>query len=1131
MTKPALTAPVRGLKHGLLSSAAASLVLTAGPVGGALAQQSTEVAAETTAPLLTSATGDLTITAEGSVVVSQGAAVTIDADADVVQDGALTLETENDDAIGVLVTGDVTGSYAQTGSITVTSELETVQNEAPADFPGGRFGFLVAQDARLDGDVTFAEGSSIAVDSAGGAAVSVLGEVTGDLTVLADISVQGEDAIGVHVAGDVGGDALIGPAAAGANAPDIQVRGVNASGVVVDGDVGGRLTVARTVGVTGFTSGFAPDDDGDDDCPIGSDGTVGLCDDVDQATLASGNALRVSGTVSGGVLLAGATDTVAATEDTAAIPATGGADLSSRGGGAAVFIADGAALGALTGEADAEGTGYGLFNGGTIEGSGATGFGSAAVSTTGLRVGAASIAGGIGNAGGIGAQASGLSVSATALVIEAGASVPRFDNDGSVLAIASSDTGDAVAVRDASGSVLSFSNTGTIQAVLQNFSDGDTIAPDGEAATDTNPDDDEGDPTGRAIAVDLSAATSAVTFDNTGSIFGDVLLGDGGNTVTYGAFETEDGRFLGARVGGDLYTGDGDDTVGFADDARVAGDVFLGGGADVFTLAGEGTALLGDVDFGDDAAGGAFAVADGARFIGGLLGGQGVDVDLSGTGSRLELTALSTQQAGSLTTGDGTILSFHVSDDGSAVAALDVAGDVDIAGGTEFETVFDSAFVGDVDAAIITAGGTLTADLSGALAALSAQTPFLFDQSVAVDSNAVVLSLSRKDTEDLGIAEGIAPGYEPFIAALAAASAADEVQGRALGRSIFNLPTQERFLDAYRQFLGAPLDAPLTYAVVQNDSVTSVVNARVDRLRDDDGQNRHFWLQEESFFVNRNEDDVSNGFDGGGFVIALGADAPLGPVDTVGVSASVASARYDEQAGEDFPFNRLTYAVSAYASERIGQVRIDGRLGYGWSQSDSERNIVLTSLDENGQADGMDDIRRTVTAEWDGTQLSAYGRVLYEGQVGGYDVQPFASLDYLSLTDDAYAESGVADEATALTVSETDASSLRGNLGVMIGKEYKLRPSRYDTSIPGTVMPRLTAAISQELDTDDIEATYRFAGGDPFTLAAEKEQTAGTLGADVLYENQYAKLHAGVAAHVGDKTEVYTLRLGVGLKW
>ena len=1132
----------------------------------------------TTAPLSTSAVGAVTVTGDGRITLPSGTAITIDSDDDVTLDGTLILDGEEDGAVGILVTGERAANVSGVGAISITSAVETDTDEAPASFPGGRFGLLIAEDARLTGDVTFAAGSTIAVDTDGGAGIGVLGALDGDLGVASAITVEGNGADGLRVAGPVTGDVVIASVdqpSSGA-APAIEARGLGANAVVIEGDVDGGLSVARTLRAQVFTTGLVGDgrtfgtgDDPDPDTPL---------TDEQQAALVGGNALRVTGDVAGGIRLAAQAAAVTATEDAPAVPAQTGAVLQSEGAPAALYVGGGAQVGALDGDFG----GFGLFNGGVIAGSG----GVIGASNRGVLIEDASVAGGLRNARGatIRSEARGIGVGAVAVEFAADAALGRVLNEGTIIAEVQSDTGDAVAFVDRSGTVARFDNEGVIEADLSDFDDGDADT-DGDA---------EG-PAGAAVAVDLSAASGGVAVANAGLIAGAVRLGEGDDTVTVtglmdGAVSLGGGddtlvldggpRAFGERSGfltGNLDTGDGDDSVtvtggGFAGDLVlerivVANTIDLGGGRDAFTVTGEDTRVVSILDFGEgegegeggDGGGGTFALTDGARFDGTIANAGDVDVTIGPGGSRLRLFADRTE-VGSLTTlageegRDGAVIVFDVDVDGETVAAFDVAGDAVIADDTTFETVFRAAFADDLTTAIITAGGDLDIDLDIDRLNATGAAPFLFSQSLSLsdDGRSLRLNLERRSAEEIGLDPVAAAAYEPLIAALVAANEAiPEAEGvtaqdadTAIGAALFNLgavgtegesgfvSAQERFFDAYDQFLPGPLDAPLTYARTQTNSVTSLVAQRVTGLRDGTDRRRNAWLQESSYFVKRDTDGGARGYDGGGFVIALGLDAPLGPIDTVGISGSVASARYDEEAGEDFPYDRLTYSVGAYAADRIGDVHLDGRVSYGWASSESERNLVINALDpETGRATGEGDVRRTAQGEWDGTQVSAHGRVLYAGRMGAWDVQPFASLDYLNLDEDAYAETGDAVRAIAFEVDAREATSLRGNVGVVLGREFKTRPSRFDTSIPATIAPRVTLAYTDELDSGDLEATYRFQNGEDFVLSQEKPGGAAILGADVAYENEYARLGLGGSVTASEEAQIYTLRVGVGLKW
>ncbi|WP_036767113.1 autotransporter outer membrane beta-barrel domain-containing protein [Parvularcula oceani] len=1086
----------RGLRLALLSGAA---FCWAGPA----AAQQTEIDGDRTTTVRTSAAGDVTITENGSITVGQTPALVIDADAEVVNDGAILVETEAEGGAGVLITGDITGSYTQNGSLDVLSAIDTVQDEAPGQFPAGRYGLSLSEGSSLTGDLTFESASGIAVESAAGGGIAIAGTLDGDLVMDGVVSVQGEEATGISVTGAVSGDLSFGPAST------IEAIGVNADGLSIDGPVAGGITLGGAVRASGFTDQVGDPDDDDSD-------------DIDQSALAAGDAVAIRGDVGGGVLVNAAADA-----------ATGnGGRLSVRGSGNALYVGGGAQIGLTAGipddpdtdedESDDGARGeFAIVNRGTIstdaiyngvtaeaarieDASLAGGFANEGeISAVGRREQAVALVFGNGaqvptlsNAGTIGVGATSLDRDGIGVLLEDGARVPEVVNSGRIEVQISSDAGDAVAFRDESGTVTRFVNTGALTTVLRDFDDGND-------ATDA----DEGEPVGNGIALDLSRNTSGVEIVNrgAGNMVGNVLTGSGDDVF----------RAAGGTSTGAIRLGGGMDQLILTQSALVRGSVFLGGGSDTVSVA--ASTLQAGLDFGGG--GGTFGLTNGATFQGDLNGAEGVDLTLDASSSAFFLGE-GPSALGSLTTAAGTdangeaqasVLGFRIDAAGETVSSLDVSGDAILADGTQIRTLFSAAFADDLSAPIITAGGVLAADAGSLVLNPAGQETFLFEQSLRRDGQSLILNLRRKSAAELGIAPARAAAYEPVIRSL--------VQDTDLGAAVFNATTQEEFLAGFDQFLGAPLEAPLTYARVQNSSVTSLVNQRVDRLRDDAGRERHIWLQEESFFVDRQGDETLRGFDGGGFVVTGGVDTALGPIDTIGVTASLASARYDEETGEDFPFNRLAYGGGVYIADQLGPLQLDARADYAWVNSESERNVVV------GNA------RRAASAEWDGTQVAAHARARYEASLGGFEVMPFVSVDYLKLEEDAYTEVSGQGGAIGLTVDEREATSLRGNAGVTVGRRYELQPSTYDTSIPGVITPTLTAAWSQELDSDDLTATYRFGEGDPFTLAAEKEDGAAIVAADFGYENEYARLGAGISGTFGEDTQIYALRLGLGLKW
>lgn len=1103
--------------------------------------QDTTVAAPRTTPVVLAADGDVTVTAEGTI----------------------TLDGEAADTTAISVSGAPSGDISVAGAISIASGVVTDANEQPASFPQGRFGLLIGQDDSLTGDVTFEEGSTLVVDTANGAGIGLFGALDGTLSVAGGISVEGDNSAAIRVAGPVSGDVIVAavPVVGGDGPAGIDARGIGTHGVDVSGDVSGQLSIGRFIQTRVFTSALL-DDGADPD-------TDEQLDAEEQAALVGGNALRVTGDVGGGIVLTAPVAAVVATTDTPAQAARTGGALLSEGQSAALFIGGGAQIGAGTDDPDTDiDESFGLINGGTITGTG----GVTGPSARAILVDDATIAGGFLNQVGadVTVQAGGQDATAIAVEFTQAADVGSVINQGTVTATLASQSGDAIAFVDRAGAVTSFTNEGSITASVVGFGE----AVDGVAPV----------PAGSPVAVDLSANTSGVAFDNSGSIGGAVLLGSGDDTLSSQGFLGGDvstgagndtisldgsGGFGTGFLIGDVSTGTGDDTIlisngGLIGQLNIAGatpgGIDFGDGFDTLTITGAGSQAVNQVDFGGG--GGALTISDGGSFQGSLQQADDVDLTVGGNGSLLRLLSdvstvgsLTTLAGETVTQGDMTTtqapatLSFQVDATGQTVSSLNVLGDATIASDTIFRTEFQAAFADDLTAPILSAGGTLDIDLQDPDARLDTDgaVPFLFSQALVLseDGQSVLLQLERRSAEEVGLDPIRAAAYEPFIAALAAANNPftneDGTVSEAdpdVGQAIFNIGAtaeqtgQERFAEAFDQFLPGPLDAPLTYARAQTNSVTSLVTQRITQLRETPTRQRRVWLQESSYFVNQDTTvEGGPGYDGGGFVIAIGGDAPLGPIDTVGISASIATARYDEETGEDFPFDRLTYNFGAYAAESVGPLQFDGRAAFGFSNSQARRNVLIVARDELGRATGDGDINRLTSASWDGTQLTGYARALYAGELGAWDVQPFASVDYIRISEDPFQETGDQVRAVALSADEREAESLRGNVGVIIGREFQTRPSRFDTSIPATVAPRLTVAYSDELSSDPLEATFRFEGGEDFVLTEEKPGGAAILGADIAYENEYARLGLGISATASEETQIYGLRVGVGLKW
>ena len=173
----------------------------------------------------------ITITSTGSVVVSSGTAVTMDSDHKVVNQGAVTIGKASN-ATGILAVSGTTGEINNSGTITIDEPYTPTDTDNDGDLDGpfalGSNRFGIRTDGTHAGAITntgtiTVEGNDSAGIWLGGAqtgkvrndgTIKVVGDrttglyaqaVTGDVRVAGSISAQGENAVGVHFAGDVTG--------------------------------------------------------------------------------------------------------------------------------------------------------------------------------------------------------------------------------------------------------------------------------------------------------------------------------------------------------------------------------------------------------------------------------------------------------------------------------------------------------------------------------------------------------------------------------------------------------------------------------------------------------------------------------------------------------------------------------------------------------------------------------------------------------------------------------------------------------------------------------------------------------------------------------------------------------------
>ena len=1055
----------------------------------------------------TSTPDDVKIDAAGSITLTTaGPLITLNSNNKVTNGGPLnTVGVDN--STGILIQGGTTGTVTNTGAISLTEDYTATDDDKTAagvaapdgDLDGpfakgaNRYGVRLTGPGVFTGDIIQSSTGAITVEGNNSAGISLESGLVGNLTTGGTISVTGDNAYGVHVAAPVTGKIQINGST--------NVQGLNATGVAIDSDVTGAFVLQGSVSSTGYRYITRPAQTAVDKLDA---------DDL----LQGGSAVRVTGNVTGGVLLNGPTnstvvDAAAGTTTTTSITSstTGTAAINTYGGAPALLIGSNTqsvTLGAV-GTAD---NAYGLVSKGSISAAGVYD----KVAATAVQIGGTgqttTLAGGARFDGGVTATAA--DANSTALALTAGANVPTIWNRGSINSVSTSyagstntgdargvvigagatagtlnnsgaiqvtrsgETGNAIAVLDTSGTLTTVNNSGQIVARVA----APTTKSDGTVPTTTPV------ATGKAIALDLTASAGGVTVNQLAPT----------TTTTTTTFPSTD-----------TVTSASATTTTPA--TFIIGDVRFGSGADTFNV--QSGSVIGDISFGGGAD--TFNVGGGATVLGALRDSDGQLAINVGKGS-LGLTNAETINATSLTLGADSKVVFTADPTANGGAGANThivaSGAVNIASGAQLGLRLTSLLAAPTSYTVIT-GGTLTAgtinqDLLGG-------TPYLYVASSRTDTNNVYLDVRRRTATEIGMNKAQASAYDATFAALS--------QDKQVASAFLAQSTKDGLLGLYDQMM--PDQGEGFFAALQNanQAISAATGYRPDpgdRYGPDS-----IWMQEINTLVRRDtgstmgSDTQAFGFVGG--YEAMGdAGGALGlTLAYVSVEEHDIAAKVGEQTTGNF------VQLGGYWRRSIGGWRMNagGGGGFGWYDGDR----TFSSGDLNN--DGVNDVIRHNSAKWTGYTFNAFAGTAYEAKFGRYYARPEGRLDYLYLQEGARNEKGGSDTTTPTAPNAIDqnrakrkSDSLTGDVGVAFGADF------------GRDMwwrPEVRVGYRQTLAGKIGDTTFRYAyGGNPVTLAADNsKQGAVTLGFALRAGTPMSYLALEANAEAAKKQKRYNLKL------
>lgn len=1093
-----------------------------------------EITDEITTSVATSTAGEgggpdnIIITNTGRVVLATpGTAVTLDSDNSVEMDGEIEIISDDDGGVGIHVVGGNTGDLTIDGDIFVEAEsrAEDDDDDADADFPnpdgptaigGNRIGVLVDGAGNFVGDVIMDSNGSISIFGNDSAAIRVLTGIDGDMSLRGALSVIGDRSTVLDLQGDLSGDLTLGAG--------ISYRGEDSYGVRVQGDVGGDFYLGGTVSGTAYRfSAYSNDPeflatlDEDDmwqaNSAVSIEGSIagGILFDAPTAdnrvTRTAGinfrgeapamQILASSGDITIGEVTQPAVEDDETTEDTdESVPATPlGYSFVHRGTiSTTSMLNDTSSTAIYIGGSD-DGMGS-YYTASLTEGMLITG-GVAAIAYT-REIESPSIAihldhgaflpilvneGDISSTNNTVARENAFTGSAYALVIEDGAVLEELVNSGRITAQGVFG-GSAYGVIDESGTLVNLTNNGIIQVSRTPL--GAYLDENDEVVQPDDTDDFE------LIAFDGRANTTGTNFHQ----YWEPIPDDGDdNTVELTLLD------IPIYVVGDMLFGSGDDTVQI-EAGRVAGGIDFGAGNDALIIDGQTVydelqRLIdeGEIDPLDDD-----QIYNVLPYVVGAVSDSDGNLSIAVDLATLELTGDATLNISEARFGDGSVLLMQVDAASNSLRNIVASGDVTFETGSRLSVSLSNLIGNGGQFELVRADNLIIEDDLETLN--DSPSPFLYDAALERDPNnddVILLTLQRKSAEDLGFDANQTAAYE--------AAFATWTDNEDLGAALATLTTQDSFRSAYDQLLPEYSAGAIQFALASNDSAIGALANRLEAVRRSPDETGGLWLQEFGYFADRAGNAFGPGYRGQGMGVAVGFDRPLGFFSAVGVNFVGAASEVEEVEGVDDPMSAITAQLGVYAGAEIGGFNLDLYGAGGFDSFEHNRRVLIGEFDA------------TPSAEWTGYHVTGSARLSRDIDFGGrYYVRPAVSVDYLTLFEDSYTESG-GGAGIDLSVSERDSTSFTSSGVLTFGAVYENNNSWWS--------PHVRVGYRGEFAGDVVETDVNFVDYDEvFTLRSQQVPGSGFLfGFGLTAGSGYSTFSFDYDADVRDEFVRHTARL------
>ena len=985
------------------------------------AHAQTTISSNTSTPANTAASGDLTL-GSGAIfaMTAPGQALTLNSNNALASAGTISA-TNIDNATAMLIQGGFAGSVANNGTI-ILSESYTASDsvnsdgvtEAPYAQGTNRVGILMS--GAFSGNIYSA--GPITIQGNNSSAISLQGVLTGNLEHSGTITVTGDNSFGIQTNGEITGEVRL--------TGTIAAKGQNSVGVQTNGPIDGALRVYTSIVSTGYAVQARP-----------TGTTLAKIEATPADVQQGGSALKILGSVGGGVFLGAppvgtsATDTttdadadgvVDSAEGASSLTTYGSAPTLQIGGPAAINlgnfgtgsnafglivegvvsaqgIMDGASSTAI--DIGAGNTGVNLNGGISVIGTVSSASFQADSTAIHLENGATGAA--LSNVGAITANVTSATANtATALQIDAGANLNSITNFGTLSAVVTGDAANALVVVDKSGTVNSVLNYGIISATLNPAAPGEAV-------------------TGQGVAFDLRANTSGVTFTQTlasasaaaPSLVGDVLLGSGPNTV----------NLLAGTMSGTLNMG---------------------------------------------SAAGSLTIDNGTTYVGNLLySGSQLAINLA-NGSLTDKSP-TTVGASSLNVGAASTLSVALDPIHNTSTLFNVSGAATFATGAKIGATLVSTPTLTGQTFTIVKAGSLSV---GAVdSSLLANLPFLFVGSASVNAaaNTISLTVRTKSVAELGLNKSEAAAFNAIYA--------DLPHDTSIQTAVIAAPDRSTLVATYDQLLPSSSGDVFQTAFGMSRAVSRAASDRFDTAtekddeEDDDFITSGFWASE--FYSGMEQNKVDNdAYHSAGLGVIGGYD-----FGGTGVTIAAGSANISRPHQFGDSLNSVSmFEGGLYAAPRFGALSIDARVGGGYLKVTDRRQLVVSEV--SGDLSSTSTVTRTAEGDWSGYDLTAHlGAALQLDLTKHLFIQPRVYGDVLSMHENGYSERG-GGTGYDLIVAARNGTQANGVASLVTGLKFG---SQF------VISPQFELGYDKVMTGGPGNTTAQFAYGGPnFTVGANQ---------------------------------------------